>query len=125
MLMRRAEIIALASKNQQHYLSEQASEKVPWFRCLRRFSPYTEYILVNQDMAKELLGSIHAFRMGKPTPPPKLKQFVDLVKSNEVLNHNVTISLRGNLIDGIHILQGIVLAEKSIVLPVSFNVKEE
>lgn len=123
--MRKADVIRLATKNQLHYLSEQESEKMPWFRCVRRFSPYTEYILISPAMAIALLQSVHAFRMGKPTPPPKLKQFVDLVKTNEVLNQHVTISLRGNLIDGKNLVQGIVFADKSIAIPVSFNVKEE
>lgn len=108
----------IARKNRRYYLSEQSADSCNenWFRYIKTMDVYTEPILINQHMARELLDS---FNLKRATHP-------DVVKSvNLSGTHSVTINFSGKLIEGRLILEAILLSESSVVVMVTFNVSDK
>ncbi len=96
----------------------------PWFHYLRKPFQYGEFVLLNPEMAEQLLRYNPDNRNMKPFLTAAYKR--DMDNDNWVPSHEgIGVNLSGNMFDGQHRAEAVVEAKKAVPIWVVFNVLDE
>ncbi len=115
-----------AEENTRWYLEQTRKDgnRKPWFHYLRKPYQYGEFIMLSEDMAKELA-------MFNPDNRNKTESLTaaygrDMESDNWIPSHEgIGINLSGNMFDGQHRVDAVIEVRKPIPIWVVFNVLDE
>lgn len=119
-----------AAENRDFYLMKQleGGEKLPWFRYVRKESQYSEFVMLNTEMAKAMLESIWTETEGNRKVKVWLKDAYKRDIDNErwiPSDEAIGIDFNGVVYNGRHRLTALVESTKEWPFYVTFNCLEE
>ena len=118
----------VATENQNYYLSEQKADDSgsPWFRYAKTMDSYAEAVMLSPQMARDLLEAGNDSAMRKPISLNIVNDLVrDLKAGKSLVEHPISISFSGKLLDGRLPLQAVIAYKKPVVAYISFNISDK
>ena len=114
----------IAIANQSYYLQESIKQGKPWFQCPKHRYQYSEFVLVNVEMAKLSLGHNPDNRRMREDHARSLAR--DIANNRWLPTaESVSFDVRGELQNGQHRMYAVTLANGEAALYVTWNVAVE
>lgn len=119
-----------AQENRAYYKNRQLTDgnRLPWFRHVRKESQYSEFVMLDGDMAKSLLDNMWSESEGNRHLKPGLKDSYlrDLLSDRWIpSDESLGIDFKGIPYNGKHRLTALIESKKEWPFYMTFNALEE
>lgn len=113
--------IAQAKENRKYYLNQSIEQNRPWFQCVKQDFQYSEFVLLDPDMAADLMKLNTRNRITKQR---SLQSYRRDVSSDRWVNshESIGIDLNGEMFDGQHRSEAVIQEKKPTIFYFTFNV---
>lgn len=123
-------IFSEAVENRDYYITQQLkdNDRLPWFRYVRKMSQYSEFVMLNSDMAKSLLEAVWTEDDGNRKLKPWLKDgYKRDIESDSWIpsDESIGIDFNGVVYNGRHRLTAMSELDKEWPFYITFNALEE